>query len=69
MILGEGELTGTVDEAKDLISNEDPEKFENDVQDQNIGEFYLNLLFVKTISLKSLKHKDIKNRFSISLMS
>ena len=39
MILGEGESTGTVDEAKDLILNEEPEKF--DVPDEIEGEFYL----------------------------
>ena len=51
MILDKGESTGTVDEVKDLISNEEPEKFENEVQDENEGEFHL--LFVNRISLKS----------------
>ena len=54
MILGEGKSTGTVDEAKDLISNEESEKFKNDVQDENEGEFNLSLLFVKNIFLKSM---------------
>ena len=39
MILGNGELTGTVDEAKELISNEEPEKFENEAQDKNEGKY------------------------------
>ena len=39
MILGEIS-TGTVDEAKDSILNEEPEKFEIDVQDENEGEFH-----------------------------
>ena len=39
MILDKGESTGTVDEAKDLISNEEPEKFENEVQDENKSKF------------------------------
>ena len=52
MILDKGESTGTVDEAKDLISNEEPEKFENEVQDENEGEFHL--LFVNSISPKSM---------------
>ena len=52
MILDKGESTGTVDEVKDLISNEEPEKFENDAQDENEGEFHL--LFVNSISLKSM---------------
>ena len=39
MILGKGESTGTVDEAKDLISNEEPEKFENEAQDINEGKY------------------------------
>ena len=54
MILGEGKSTGTVDKAKDLISNEESEKFKNDVQDENEGEFHLSLLFVKNIFLKSM---------------
>ena len=54
MILGKGESTGTIDKAKDLISNEEPKKFENDVQDENEGEFHLSLLFVKNIFLKSM---------------
>ena len=54
MILGEGESTRTVDEAKYLILNEEPEKFENDIQDNNEGEFHLSLLFVKNISLKNM---------------
>ena len=37
--LGEAKSTGTVDEAKDLISNEEPERFENDVQDEDEGKF------------------------------
>ena len=48
MILGEEKSTRTVDEAKDLISNEEPLKFENDVQDENEGEFHLSLLFMKS---------------------
>ena len=44
VILGEEKSTRTVDEAKDLISNEEPLKFENDVQDENEGEFHLSLL-------------------------
>ena len=32
--LGEAKSTGTVDEAKDLISKEEPERFENDVEDE-----------------------------------
>ena len=54
MILGKGESTGTIDKAKDLISNEEPKKFENDVQDENEGEFHLSLLFINNISLKSM---------------
>ena len=46
MILGEGESTGKVDEAEDLISKEEPEKFGYDVQDEIKGEFHLSLLFV-----------------------
>ena len=46
MILGEGEPSRTVDEAKDLISKEEPQKFEYDVQDEIKGEFHLSLLFV-----------------------
>ena len=53
MILGEGESTGRVDEAKNLISIEEPEKFVNDVQDEEEGEFHLSLLFLNNISLKS----------------
>ena len=45
MTSGKGESTGTVDEAKDLISNEELEKFENEAQDINEGEFHLSLLF------------------------
>ena len=59
MILGEGDSTGTVDETKDLISNEEPEKFENDVQDE--GEFHL--LFVNSIYLKSMNTRILKNAF------
>ena len=55
MILGEGESTGT-NEAKDLTSNEEPEKFENDAQDEIGGEFDLSLLFVNNISLKKSEH-------------
>ena len=29
----------TVDEANDLISNEEPERFENDVGDEDEGKF------------------------------
>ena len=54
MILGKGESTGTVDEAKDLISNDEPEMFEIEAQDINEGEFHLSLLFVNNISLKSM---------------
>ena len=55
MILGEGESTGTVDE-KNLISNEEPEKFENDVQNnKNEGEFYLSFTI---LSLKSMTYKN-----------
>ena len=54
MILGKGESTGRNVEAKDLISNVESEKFENDVQDENEGEFHLSLLFVNNISLKSM---------------
>ena len=61
MILGEGDSTETVDETKDLISNEEPEKFENDVQDENEGEFYL--LFVNSISLKSMNTRILKTAF------
>ena len=50
MILGEGESTGRVDEAKNLISIEEPEKFVNDVQDEEEGEFHLSLLFLNNIS-------------------
>ena len=60
MILGEGRSTGTVDEAEDLISNEEPEYFVNDVQDENEGEFHLihfSLLFVDNIILKSTGYK------------
>ena len=53
MILGEGESIGTFDEAKNLISIEEPEKFVNDVQDEEEGEFRLSLLFLNNISLKS----------------
>ena len=53
LILGKEKSTRTVDEAKDLTSNEEPEKFENDVQDENEGEFHLSLLFMNNISLKS----------------
>ena len=48
VILGEEKSTRTVDEAKDLISNEESLKFENDVQDENEGEFHLSLLFMKS---------------------
>ena len=41
MILGEGESTGT-NEAKDLTSNEEPEKFENVARDEIEGEFDLS---------------------------
>ena len=63
MILDKGESTGTVDEVKDLISNEEPEKFENDAQDENEGEFHL--LFVNSISLKSMNinKMGIQNNF------
>ena len=54
MILGKGESTGTVDKVEDLTSNEKPERFENDFQDENKGEFNLSLLFVNNISLKSM---------------
>ena len=54
MILGERESTGTVDEAKDLISNEEPEKFENEVQDENKSKF----IFCKQHI--SEKHEHIK---------
>ena len=40
MILGKGESTGRDVEAKDLISNLESEKIENDVQDENEGEFH-----------------------------
>ena len=53
VILGEEKSTRTVDEAKNLISIEEPEKFENEVQDENEGEFHLSLLFMNNISLKS----------------
>ena len=61
MILGEGDSTETVDETKDLISNEEPEKFENDVQDENEGEFHL--LFVNVISLKNMNTRILKTAF------
>ena len=61
MILGEGDSTGTVDETKDLISNEEPEKFENDDQEENEGEFHL--LFVNSISLKSMNTRIFKSAF------
>ena len=61
MILDKGESTGTVDEVKDLISNEEPEKFENDAQDENEGEFHL--LFVNSISLKSMNTRIFKSAF------
>ena len=48
VILGEEKSTRTVDEAKDLISIEEPLKFENEVQDENEGEFHLSLLFMKS---------------------
>ena len=57
MVLGEGDSTGTVDETKDLISNEE----ENDFQDENEGEFHL--LFVNSISLKSMNTKILKTAF------
>ena len=54
MILGERESTGTVDEAKDLISNEEPEKFENEVQDENKSKFIFSKQHI------SEKHEHIK---------
>ena len=57
MILGEGDSTGTVDETKDLISNEE----ENDFQDENEGEFHL--LFINSISLKSMNTRILKIAF------
>ena len=57
MILGEGDSTGTVDETKDLISNEE----ENDFQDENEGEFHL--LFINSISLKSMNTRILKSAF------
>ena len=56
MILGEGEPSRTVDKVEDLISKEEPEKFEYDVKDENKGEFHLSLLFVDYISLKKSEH-------------
>ena len=61
MILGEGDSNATVDETKDLISNEEPEKFENDVQDESEGEFHL--LFVNSIYLKSMNTRILKTAF------
>ena len=60
MILGKGESTGRDVEAKDLISNVESEKFENDVQDENEGEFHLSLLFVNNISLKNMNIKIMR---------
>ena len=57
MVLGEGDSTGTVDETKDLISNEE----ENDFQDENEGEFHL--LFINSISLKSMNTRILKTAF------
>ena len=54
MILGKGESIGTVDETKNLISNEEPKRIENDVQDETEGEIHTSLLFVYNISLKSM---------------
>ena len=56
MILGEGDSTGTVDETN-LILNEE----ENDVQDENEGEFHL--LFVNIISLKNMNTRILKTAF------
>ena len=56
MILGEGEPSRTVDKVEDLISKEEPEKFEYDVKDENKVEFHLSLLFVDNISLKKSEH-------------
>ena len=47
MILGEGESTRTVDEAKNLIPIEEPEKFVNDVQDEDEGEFLFQFIIFK----------------------
>ena len=57
MVLGEGDSTGTVDETKDLISNEE----ENDFQDENEGEFHL--LFINSISLKNMNTRILKTAF------
>ena len=57
MVLGEEDSTGTVDETKDLISNEE----ENDFQDENEGEFHL--LFINSISLKSMNTRILKTAF------
>ena len=57
MVLGEGDSTGTVDETKVLISNEE----ENDFQDENEGEFHL--LFINSISLKSMNTRILKTAF------
>ena len=67
MILGKGESTGRNVEAKDLISNVESEKFENDVQDENEGEFHL--LFVNRISLKSMNIRKWEYRMTSFLTS
>ena len=41
---------------EDLISKEEPEKFEYDVKDENKGEFHFSLLLVDNISLKKSEH-------------
>ena len=58
MILGEGESTGTVDEAKNLIPIEEPEKFVNDVQDEDEGEFLFQFIIFKQHIFE--KHEQIK---------
>ena len=44
---GEGKSLETVDGAKDMILNAEPERFENDVQDEDESKFNLKLIIFK----------------------
>ena len=62
--LGEEKSTETVVEAKDLISNEEPERFENDVQvddDDDEGKFNFRVYyFLIIINLRDFIFQLIK---------
>ena len=59
--LGEEKSTETVVEAKDFISNEEPERFENDVQVDDEGKFNFKVYyFLIIINLRDFIFQLIK---------